>query len=205
MLADAAALLGLGHAGRRRTHVGLRQIEREGAALAGRALQLDFAAEQVGQFAADGQAQTGAAELAAGARIGLLEGLEDDALLFRRNADAGIGDLEGDHRAGAARESGDRCSSRSVARETVSRTLPCSVNLKALESRFLSTCCRRLESVTRLRPMCGSAVTSNDQPAVFRLVAERPRDGFEQRCRRRPLPLRPKPCPIRSWRDRECR
>ena len=37
---------------------------------------------------------------------------------------------------------------------TVSRTPPCSVNLKALDSRFLSTCCRRLESVVMLRARC---------------------------------------------------
>ncbi len=34
-----------------------------------------------------------------------------------------------------------------VALSMVSRTEPCSVNLSALESRFLSTCCRRLASV----------------------------------------------------------
>ena len=34
-----------------------------------------------------------------------------------------------------------------TAGETVSRTPPCSVNLKAFDSRFFSTCCRRLESV----------------------------------------------------------
>ena len=92
--------------------VGLRQVEGEGAALAGRAAQLDFAAEQAGQFAADGQAQAGAAVLAAGAGVGLLEGLEDDALLFRRDADAGVGDLEGDDGTGAGRGSDDRRSSR---------------------------------------------------------------------------------------------
>ncbi len=48
-----------------------------------------------------------------------------------------------------------------VAFETVSRTPPCSVNLNAFESRFLSTCCRRLESVTRLRARCESVSTSN--------------------------------------------
>ena len=68
---------------RRRADVGLRQIEREGAALAGRAAELNFAAEQAGEFAADGEAEAGAAVLAAGAGVGLLEGLEDDALLFR--------------------------------------------------------------------------------------------------------------------------
>ena len=64
--------------------------------LSGRAAQLNFAAQQTGQFAADGQAQTGAAVFAAGAGVCLLERLEDDALLLRRNADARIGDFEGD-------------------------------------------------------------------------------------------------------------
>ena len=45
-----------------------RQIEHEGRAFARRAVQLDFAAEQVRQFAADGEAEAGAAVLAAGAR-----------------------------------------------------------------------------------------------------------------------------------------
>ena len=59
-------------------------------------LQLDLAAEQVRELAADREAKTGAAVLAAGAGIGLLERLEDDLLLLERNADAGVGDLEGD-------------------------------------------------------------------------------------------------------------
>ena len=71
-----------------RPHIGLRQIQRESAALAGRAAKLDFAAEQAGEFAADGQAQTGSAVLAAGAGVCLLEGLEDDALLVERDSDA---------------------------------------------------------------------------------------------------------------------
>ena len=41
--------------------------------------------------------ETGAAVLAAGAGVGLLEGLEDDLLLLGRDADAGVGDLERDH------------------------------------------------------------------------------------------------------------
>ena len=59
-------------------------------------------------------------------------------------------------------------------------TPPCSVNLKALDSRFFSTCCRRLESVTRLRVRCGSVCTSKAQPPVFRFVAEWPRDHVKQ-------------------------
>ena len=75
---------------RRRADIFDRQVEREGAAGARRAAQLDFAAEQARQLAADGEAEAGAAVFAAGAGVGLLERLEDDLLLFRRNADAGI-------------------------------------------------------------------------------------------------------------------
>ncbi len=81
----------------RRPGIFQRQIEREGAALAGRAPQVDFAAEQACQFAADREPEAGAAIFAAGAGIGLLERLEDQLLLLQRNADAGIGHLEGDH------------------------------------------------------------------------------------------------------------
>ena len=59
----------------------------------------DFTAEKGGQLTADRQAQSGAAVLAAGPGIGLLERLEDEPLLFQGNANAGIRD--GDrHRAG---------------------------------------------------------------------------------------------------------
>ena len=79
-----------------RAEVAHRQIQRERAADAGGAAQLDLAPEEVGQLAADGQPQAGAAELAAGAGVGLLERLEDDALLLGRDADARIRHLEGD-------------------------------------------------------------------------------------------------------------
>ena len=59
---------------------------------------MNFAAEQIGELAADGETEAGTAVLAAGAGIGLLEGLEDDLLLLRRNADAGVGHFEGHHR-----------------------------------------------------------------------------------------------------------
>ena len=62
----------------------------------GVAAQLNLAAEQAGQLAADGEAEAGAAVLAAGAGVGLLERLEDDALLLGRDADAGVRHLEGD-------------------------------------------------------------------------------------------------------------
>ena len=53
------------------------QVEGEGAALAGRAVDGDRAAEQMGDLPADGQAEAGAAVLAAGGAVGLLERPED--------------------------------------------------------------------------------------------------------------------------------
>ena len=52
--------------------------------LPGRARQPDLAAQQPRQLAADRQAQAGAAVLAAGRAVRLLERLEDDLLLVRR-------------------------------------------------------------------------------------------------------------------------
>ena len=132
----------------------------ERAAHAGRAAQLDFATQQARQFAADGQTQTGAAVFAARPCVRLLKRLEDDALFFGRDTDAGIGNFEGDDRRRAIQIPDGPRSSRSVATLTESRTLPCSVNLNAFESRFFSTCCKRFESVTRLRVSAGSVVTS---------------------------------------------
>src|SRR6478609_361514 len=71
-----------------------RQIKSEGRTNTGLALQLDFAAEQIAEFATDGEAEACAAVFSAGRRIGLLERLENDLLLLRRNADAGIADLK---------------------------------------------------------------------------------------------------------------
>src|SRR5215469_5015509 len=73
-----------------RTDVFCRQIERECAAAAGRTAQLNFAAEQVRELAADGEAEARAAVFAAGAGVGLLECFEDDLLFFRWDADTGI-------------------------------------------------------------------------------------------------------------------
>src|SRR5262249_36140552 len=74
-----------------------RQIEREARALAGDRAQLDLAAEQARELAADRKPKTGAAVFAARARVRLLERLEDDALLLERNADAGVRHLERHH------------------------------------------------------------------------------------------------------------
>ena len=60
----------------------------------------------------------------------------------------------------------------------LNRTPPCAVNLKAFDSRFLSTCCRRFESVV-VRPSCGSTLTSNDSCRVG-LDPERAGDHVDQ-------------------------
>jgi len=79
---------------RGRSDIGLRQIKREVASHAHVASQLDFAAQQTSEFAADRQTQTCASVLAAGTSIGLLKSFKDDSLFFGRNADAGISNFK---------------------------------------------------------------------------------------------------------------
>src|SRR5216684_4108399 len=55
---------------------------------------MDLAAEQAGEPPADRQAEAGSAVFAARAGVGLLERLENNSLLLRRDADPGVGDLE---------------------------------------------------------------------------------------------------------------
>src|SRR5215469_6764883 len=84
--------------GYRSSRIDLRQIQSKGASLPGSASQLNLPAQQAGQFAADGQSQSGSPVLAARAGVGLLEGFEDNSLLLLRNANAGIGNFKGNHR-----------------------------------------------------------------------------------------------------------
>src|SRR5690349_19697379 len=71
-----------------------RQIDREGAAHIGRAAKLDLTAKKVRQLSGDCEPKSGAAIFAAGARIGLLERLEDDLLFRGSNTDARVRYLE---------------------------------------------------------------------------------------------------------------
>ena len=73
-----------------------RQVEGERAALSVDAGELDLTAEQDGQLAADGETEAGAAVFAGRAGVGLLKRLEDEPLLLRRDADAGVLDREGE-------------------------------------------------------------------------------------------------------------
>src|SRR6202158_5982951 len=72
-------ILSLHHGSARRAHIGLWQVEDEGAPLTGSAPQLDFSTEEAGQFAADRQPQTCSTVLTAGGRVCLLESRRDDA------------------------------------------------------------------------------------------------------------------------------
>src|SRR5262249_50986763 len=85
---------------RRRRLVNAGYEEREDPALARRADDANFAAQQPRDLAADREAEPRAAVFAAGRPVGLLEGLEDDSLFFERNADAGVADRKGYHLVG---------------------------------------------------------------------------------------------------------
>src|SRR5205807_3234418 len=78
-----------------------RQEEREGTALADRALDVDFPAEQPCDLAADRESEAGAAVPPARRPVGLLERLEDQAQILACDADAGVLHRELDHRVGA--------------------------------------------------------------------------------------------------------
>src|SRR5213083_2847156 len=70
------------------------RCEGEGAAPAWRAVHGDGSAHEGHQPGSDGQAQAGAAVLARGRGVLLLEGPEDARLLVGRNADAGVAHRE---------------------------------------------------------------------------------------------------------------
>ena len=66
----------------------------EGSSPANRAIHPDASAHDVHEPGGDGQAQARAAIFTRGRAVGLLEGVEDDILLVRRDADTGVGDGE---------------------------------------------------------------------------------------------------------------
>src|SRR5437899_938127 len=81
--------------------IGDGKIEREGAPLRRRALDVNLATEQARDLSADRQAETRASVLPARRTVGLLERLEDELLLVARDADARILHRERDHLIGA--------------------------------------------------------------------------------------------------------
>ena len=83
-------------------HVGGREEQRERGPGAGCALHADLTAEHECQLARDRQAQAGAAVAPAGGAVGLLERLEDELELVRRDPDTGVCHGEAEHLVGAA-------------------------------------------------------------------------------------------------------
>ena len=83
--------------------VSSRQIngKPETAANAKHAFNADLAAHELGDVAGNCQSQAGAAVLAGGGSIGLLEGLKDALALFLSQADAGVVDLDAHQHVGA--------------------------------------------------------------------------------------------------------
>ena len=73
-------------------------LEEEGAALCGFALGPDATLHELHKLPADGEAETGAAELAGGGVVGLREGLKEATHLLFRDADAGVADREAQQR-----------------------------------------------------------------------------------------------------------
>src|ERR1700750_1335373 len=81
----------------------LRQDHREGAATAHFALQLDLAAKQSHDLAADREAQARTAVLTAGRAIRLRGCLTDQLLLVDGDTDTGIDHFERDHACGGVK------------------------------------------------------------------------------------------------------
>ncbi len=69
-------------------------VKRKSAPFTGAAFHPNIAAEQTRQFGTDRKAKACPSKLAAGRSVGLLERFENDLLLFKRNADAGVADRE---------------------------------------------------------------------------------------------------------------
>ena len=80
----------------------LGEVQDERAAASDLARDPNLAAEQLGNFAADREPQARPPVLAAGGAVGLLERLEDDAVLLGGDADPAVGDAERDHVGGTA-------------------------------------------------------------------------------------------------------
>ncbi len=76
----------------------LRQEESKGTSLARFAFQLDLAAEQAGDLAADRKPQARAAVFAARGSVGLLKSFEDKLLFIFGNSDTGIRHMKGYYR-----------------------------------------------------------------------------------------------------------
>src|SRR5262249_14906950 len=71
-----------------------RKVDVERATASDLALDPDPSAHELGELSSDGKAEAGASVLAGAGPVDLLETLEDQRLLVRRNSDAGVDDSE---------------------------------------------------------------------------------------------------------------
>ena len=155
------------------------QIERKGAADIGRAAQLDLAAEQIGEFSADREAEARAAVFAVRAGISLLERFEDDALFLRRNADTGIGHLEHDHAGGAVQH---RVVRAPAARRLIDAELDPAMlgELEGVRQQVLEHLLQPLRVSVDAAVELGIELHVEGQLAAIRLMPERPRHHVDQ-------------------------
>src|SRR5205085_2336814 len=155
------------------------QIERKGAADIGRAAQLDLAAEQIGEFSADREAEARAAVFAVRAGISLLERFEDDALFLRRNADTGIGHLEHDDAGGAVQH---RVVRAPAARSLINAELDPAMlgELEGVRQQVLEHLLQPLRVSVDAAVELGIELHVEGQLAAIRLMPERPRHHIDQ-------------------------
>ena len=167
----------------------------ERAAAPGLALHAQNAAHALHQFAANRQAQAGAAVFSGGRSVHLLEGFENRRQFVLGNADAGIGDQEGQlsrpHRPWRF--------------STETTTSPEPVNLMALPTRFTSTWRRRAASPTTRLVRPGATRERNPMPLSSALGASSSTTSDDHVLHIELGFLQLQPARIRSWKDPGCR
>ena len=164
---------------RGRTDIGLRQIQREGAAFARSASQLDFTAQEAGQFATDCEAKASAAILTAGAGVCLLESLKDNSLLVCRDADAAVRDLKRYNGGCSTKDWMARCPSTGDCRNGKTYTsLLC--ELECVRQEILEHLLQALGVRHQAAREVSIGIHLKGKLAILRLVPERTRHHFDQ-------------------------
>ena len=114
------------------------------------------------------------------AGVGLLERLEDDPLLFRRDADAGVATPRTRRPPAHAQHGMLRVPAAVRRRDAEGCTPPCVGELERVRQQVLQHLLQALGVGDDAAAELGSTCTSNDKLAAFGFVPERPRHRFEQ-------------------------
>ena len=166
--------------------------------------ELNFAAQQRRDFAADREAQSRPAVFAGDRSVGLLERLEDDAMLVGSDSDTGIFHRERDDRLGIAEDLVVRTPSR-FSRRHVDRYAASFSELERIRQQILQNLLQpSLVGIHTVR-QCRIDINRELQALVVRDLPERPFDVFRQVLDKQPGRFRPPSFRIRSWTDRESR